>query len=534
MKIPLVIAFPLVLVSIQSLPAAAVRCGHADLSKLAKVVYVSPQGNDVSGCGQSATSPCKTIQQGTANCSGENCGVLVRYGVYKTGNPVSLADGVSLYGSCVFDETPYLYRSTVIGNPAIEAKGINKSTVIEGFVILGGTAVHSGEASVALIVSNSTGLVLRENILATGRGGIGANGNTPFAGGGQSGRYAPNSNTGGAGGVACSSSPPSGSTGKGGKGADLQQIFSSGCAFECNCSNNNYPASVGENGGNSGSVPGGAGGQRGSSGCACVGRGGGDAGTGPDGRPGNMGAASTQGGLPNSDTKGSFAGTIWRPNFGGTGTSAQVGSGGGGGGSGGFAALRGYDYSGFPGGGGGGGGCGGPGGTGAQQGGASVPLVLLVSSVAGLAGSNALIPGPGGQGGKGGIGARGGNGGSGVTGYLGQQYHVQQGVGGIVCKGTVPGRGGRGGNGGQGGAGSGGAGGNGGPSFGIAVVNSPPLSADGIVIYAGQSGRGGDLGPAGQNDAQNKGADGKTGLAGFSSDPIVSFTSTGLLFGPDQ
>ncbi|MBV8863812.1 MAG: hypothetical protein JO210_00260, partial [Acidobacteriaceae bacterium] len=325
----------------QNSAAAAVRCADADLSKLAKLVYVSPLGNDGNGCGQSETSPCKTIQQGITNCSGEGCGVLVRYGVYNTGNPLNLADGVGLYGSCIFDETSYQYRSTIMGNPAIQAKAIKKPTVIQGFVILGSSAVHTGEASVALVVSDSNGLILRQDVLASGKGGNGGNGNTPSAGSGGAGRGAPTGVSGGAGGSACFLNPPPGSTGKGGKGADRQQVHSQwGIAPKATCTNNNYPASLAEAGQPSGAVSGGAGGDRGSAGCACSG-GGGDAGNGGNGVPGKTGASGAQGGSPNPDTKGGFAGIIWRPNLGGTGTPGQVGSGGGGGGSGGYGALRG-------------------------------------------------------------------------------------------------------------------------------------------------------------------------------------------------
>ena len=523
----------LVLVSIQNLATATVRCANADLSQLVKVVYVSPQGNDVVGCGQTATSPCKTIQQGIANCSGASCGVLVRYGEYGTGNAINVADGISLYGSCVFDGTPYRYRSTIIGNPAIQANGVNKPTVIDGFVILGSNAVNAGDASVAFTVSNSAGLVLRENVIASGKGGNGANGSTPSAGAGQLGVIG-NASTGGAGGLACASNPPSGSTGRGGKGADTRPISSS-CNIPrgvCDCSERrDGPVSTGANGVNSSSVLGGVGGPPGLPGCACNDGKSGNAGTGQNGSNGSMGAPGTQGGAPNADTKGSFAGTTWRPNFSGTGAAGQVGSGGGGGGAGGFSALTGSgtNRNGYAGGGGGGGGCGGPGGTGAQQGGASVPLVLFASSGAGLAASNALIPGPGGQGGNGGTGAGGGSGGPGGLGFSGPQLFVSQTtvLGAPVCSGTVPGRGGSGGNGGQGGAGGGGAGGNGGPSFGIALVNSSPLSAGNIVIYPAQPGSGGGPGPGGQNNATNKGPNGNAGSPGFSNDQnsIVSFTS---------
>ena len=532
-------------VFVQNRAIAAVECAHGDLSHVQKVVYVSPQGNDIAGCGQSTASACKTIQQGIANCSGESCGVLVRYGVYNTGKPINVADGVSVFGSCIFDETTYRYRSTLIGNPAIQADGINKPTVLEGFVILGSAPLNAGEASVAVVVSNSKGLVLRANVIASGRGGRGANGNTPSAGIGELGGAATET-TGGLGGRACGSNPPPGSTGSGGKGADLRPITSS-CndpKGECSCGDRpEAPPPAGGNGASSGSVTGGAGGQPGTPGCACFydGRQQRDAGSGSDGRPGNRGDIARQGGSANPDTKGSFAGTTWRPNFAGTGPAGQVGGGGGGGGAGGFSALTdsGSNRNGFGGGGGGGGGCGGPGGTGAQQGGASIPLVLFASSVAGRAPSNALIPGPGGQGGQGGIGALGGTGGSGGLGFKGTQINVVQRtlanfpLAPEKCRGLVPGLGGKGGNGGQGGAGAGGAGGNGGPSLGIALVNSSSVSASHFIIYEPRPGAAGGRGTGGPGNETTAGENGKPGFSD-KNNSIVSFTSTNLPIGTNQ
>lgn len=532
MKTPQFLSLLLLQVFVNCTLAAAVSCAGADLSKLTSTVHVSPQGNDTAGCGSNPTSPCKTIQQGIANCRGEGCGVLVRYGTYNLAAPLQLVDGVSLYGSCIFDETAYRYRTAIIGRPAMRANGIQKPTVVYGFVISGSSGASAAEASFAMVVSNSTGLTLSHDVVASGRGAAGGNGNTGFAGAGEFGKYAPSDTIGGQGGRACTVSPPPGSAGKGGKGADFQQLHSSGCFLTCNCNNNNYPASIGKDGEKSGTVSGGGGGQRGTSGCACSNRSGGDAGGGPEGGKGNPGVCGTQGGVSNLDAKGSFAGTVWAPNRGGTGIEGQVGSGGGGGGSGGFGVVfpPTTDYPGYPGGGGGGGGCGGPGGTGGEQGGASIPLVLLNSSVAGLADANVLIPGPGGRGGNGATGARGGTGGQGASGRTGIRWQIGK----AACSGTVPGFGGKGGNGGQGGAGAGGAGGNGGPSFGIALVSSPAFSAGGITIYPAQPGEGGTLGTGGQNDGfQCKGGDGQAGRSGFSNDAnsIVSFDGASVHIG---
>jgi hypothetical protein len=517
----------LLLVSANSAFAVEANCAGADLSKLASVVYVSPQGADSANCGQNATAPCKTIQQGITNCHGDACGVLVRYGTYNVTAPVQLVDGVSLYGSCIFDEMPYRYRSMIVGRPAVRAENIKKLTTLYGFVILGSSPGNAGEASVALLLTNSTGLTLSHDVIASGKGANGAIGTSRNGSTGGYGRYS-SSNSGGAGGKACNANTPLNSPGDGGKGADYQQLASSGCFALCKCDNNNYPASLGQKGQSSGTVEGGGGAGRGGAGCMCDPNGGnaGEGGTGTNGSPGTCSASVAS---RNPDTKGTFNGITWTPNRGGDGSVGQVGSGGGGGGSGGFGVFyrlfeKAIDYPGSPGGGGGGGGCGGPGGQGGQQGGASIPVVLANSSTITIDAANALIPGPGGAGGTGGGGGKGGAGGSGVTGGRFQRWIIS----GAACNGTVPGYGGTGGNGGQGGAGSGGAGGNGGPSFAIALVNSPPLSIAGLSIYAAQPGAGGAPGPGGQNDSsQCKGGNGQEGVPGFSNNQnsVVSYTT---------
>ena len=522
------------LISILAVRTAAlafeVNCADADLSRLTKSVYVSPQGSDSSTCGQTASSPCKTIQQGITNCSGEGCGVLVRYGVYDVDKPIEMADGVSLYGSCIFGETTYKYRSTIIGHPAIRANRINKLTTVQGFVILYGSApAPPGQASIAMSVRESNGLVLSHNTFASGQGGPGSNGTSANGGPGGNGSPA-TSEGGGNGGLACPASPPERDDGKGGKGADYNQVRSSGCFLECNCSDANPNQSVGKDGNGSGDVRGGSGRGRGAAGCSC--RGGsassGDGGTGGKGNPGSCGI---KGGQWSENNKGSFRETTWIPSTGHAGDNGRVGSGGGGGGSGGYATYlyvgtsRGVtgvmNLPGRPGGGGGGGGCGGHGGQGGQQGGASIPLVLFASSLTAVPNTNVLIPGPGGRGGTGARGGTGGMGGTGGGGRGGQKHGSE-----LCGAGRSPGNGGNGGDGGQGGAGAGGAGGNGGPSFGIALISSQ-LQAGSITIYTAQPGNGGARGLGAQNDnSQCKAPDGEDGRSGFAdnSNSIVTFS----------
>ena len=506
--------------------ALALTCAQIQPPAYNASIYVSPKGVDNTTCG-TVEAPCQTIQEGILHCSVNNqtgsqsgCAVFVRYGLYAVTSPVQLANGIDVYGSCVFDDADPRYRTTVTGSPAFTASSINTKTLLQGFVVMGTDGSQPGQASIAMTVSGSSGLTISRSVLTSGKG---ADSTSPgavdgTAGGGGLPR---NNNSGGAGGLACSANPTT--TGMGGQGADFQQVYSSGCFVGCACSNNNYPNSEGRVGTASGAVQGGNGGLRSDQqGCMCGANG--DPGDGGTGSPGNPGACGTSGGGPSPDAKGTFSGITWTSTQGGSGDSGQVGSGGGGGGSGGMATVvGGPDIPGLPGGGGGGGGCGGNGGAGGRQGGASIPLVLSQSTITGLDVDNALIPGPGGTGGNGASGGKGGPGGAGDPGPKGHQTHVEQA---LYCSGNAPGSGGKGGAGGQGGAGSGGAGGNGGPSSGIALVNSSNNYSS-VVIYPTQPGTKGSGGAGGNNSSsQCTGAGGHDGVLG-ASDLILTFTDLG-------
>lgn len=491
----------------------AVYCAEVDITDPPRAIYVSPLGADTPTCGQSADAPCASIQQGIDRCrqAGPGCGVLVRHGLYTPPAPVELADGISVYGSCVFSGPHRGYRSVVRGRPAIRANRIMTPTMLHGFQIVGTDGVAPGEASIAMTVSTSTRLALSANVIASGKGADGRSGSPAGSGGRGGDGLAALGDAGGFGGPACAESPST-TAGRGGQGADFQQLYSSGCFLACNCENNNYPNSLGRPGQDSGTVKGGSGGDRASSGCHCSGTLNVSSGDGAPGTAGNPGACGRRGGSASHSVGGSFQETTWRPAQSGTGDTGDVGSGGGGGGSGGFAVTLAptTDYPGRPGGGGGGGGCGGPGGTGGWQGGASIPLVLFQSSLAGSVATNAFVPGPGGRGGAGTTGGSGGLGGSGHDGLAGHQNGPSG-----SCDGSFPGSGGTGREGGQGGAGAGGAGGNGGPSYAIAFVGSS-LVPDGYTGgYAGQPGFGGPKGPGGQNtSSQCGGAAGEDGALG--------------------
>lgn len=505
-----------------SSPAAV--CGEANLSKLTRLVYVSPQGVDGPTCGTTTTSACKTVHQGINNCTGSGCGVLVRYGLYPLSAAIQLSDGVSVYGSCVFDNStsePYrtMLQAPPDGKPAITASGINTATTLYGFVVLGSDATTDGQASIAMTVSSSKGLTISHTVLAAGKGADGASrGAEPQAGAGGPGGEPSAPDQGGEEGVACPSSLMVGS-GNGGTGADINRLRTSACnLFDCTCHTSSTLDAAGKTGQASGKVKGGNGGGIGAGGCACVFTPHARPGDGGAGRHGNPGACGNVGGKAISNVwgtvntnNGKFSN--WEPVNGGAGESGAVGSGGGGGGSGGYAVFVGVSHNrlfdGRSGGGGGGGGCGGTGGMGGQQGGASIPLVLVGSSLNLI--QNSYIPGPGGRGGNGGQGGIGGEGGPGAQGFPGHDIDI-----GPICipmHQRVPGSGGPGGNGGQGGAGAGGAGGNGGPSIGIALVEGSPAPPSESGIYDGSPGTPGSKGKGGQNaHDQCQGADGSDGV----------------------
>ena len=513
-------------------------------------VYVSSQGADDDGCGQTSKAACKTIQKGIQRCAASGCAVLARHGLYPTSATIELRDAVDVYGGCRFDGEPdRKYRTTIQaspepGTPAISATAINAPTTIHGLVVMGKNETANGAASIAMSISESKGLALTNSVLIAGKGGDGA-ASTPSLGAAGGNGSAPTCDTcRGAAGAACPSSPPTTGVGSGGAGAAQNALFTSGCFLDCNCSTSNGAESVGIAGQDSGSAKGGAGSGPGSSGCMCADRpatfGTVDPSAGAPGQPGASGQCGTQGGFHSVLIWGQpdSQGTDWRASTGGAGATASVGAGGGGGGSGGYATNgAGVDLSGYPGGGGGGGGCGGPGGQGGQQGGASVALALSNANVPGAAVQNGIVSGVGGNGGQGAAGGTGGPGGAGGGGSMFDQTPFL-----VVARCAVsaaPGRGGAGGTGGQGGAGSGGAGGNGGPSVGILVRGSSPAPPSATGVYLGTPGAGGAPGNGGVNP-HCTGAAGLTGAQGgraavFQFDqPLASMLPPGVQLSKGQ
>jgi len=495
-----------------------VACGGVNVAGLARVVYVSPAGSDGAGCGATPASACATIQQGINSCSGTGCGVLVRYGRYRTTATINLANGVNVYGGCVFTSTANPNYRTVIdaspapGTPALAATSIASATTVNGLVVIGKDETANGTASIAMAVSSSSGLTLNRMVLVGGSGGAGATGGSASSPGGSGGRgedFIP----GGSGGLSCASNHTT-DDGNGGPG----QVSVPGFAQPDGC----YPQgrTTTTSGNASGTVIGGVGGSTGGNGVFCTA---GAPGAGGPAGSGNAGACGTPAQV-SPLSGGTFAGVVWTPSSGDSGSTGAVGSGGGGGGAGGVCSYLTnsdyhIDYYGGPGGGGGGGGCGGNPGNGGQQGGASIPLVVANSTLAFDLTQSVVVPGPGGRGGDAGNGSAGGTGGGGGSGqnYGFTLFWAQQ------CGGA----GTDGGSGGYGGAGSAGAGGHGGPSVGVALVGTSVAPASVAGVYAplpGGPGNGGTGGAAAPSSGACSGPDGPSAVSGLAA-PFFNFNN---------
>lgn len=225
---------------------SAAICGDANLAALRNRVFVAPQGTDGSGCGASASTACKTIQQGIANCGATGCGVLVRWGSYSTSEAgaalpdrIVLREGVNVYGGCLFDGEPDRKRRTIVrgppdGQPAVTAAGIRTATTLQGVMVLASSGQTPGAPSVAMTVEASTGLVLRHTRLVSARGADGGAGQPPgpAAQGGAGGAGGQGGSDGGA---ACQTPGGGPETGIGGAGGIHDTGISDCGLFSCNC-----------------------------------------------------------------------------------------------------------------------------------------------------------------------------------------------------------------------------------------------------------------------------------------------------------
>jgi hypothetical protein len=444
-----------------------------------KAVFLSPRGND--GNDGSIAFPKRSLAAAisTAAATDSKRAVYIAQGDYVERETIGITEGVNIYGGYSIDfsqrgtRTNQSFDAFVSGlSVAATATGIAVPTILDNFAIIASNTREPGASSIALLVQNSPGLILRNMLFKSGTGGDGQTGqdNSVFRGerGGDGQR----------GEDACD-------------GALLDQLFGQQCGVKRGASPSVSTCGVrGGAGGDGGarraagdpgaigtpSTPGGGGGIAGANNRLGTGGGNGFSGsTGGTGGPGSPGTGA-----------GTFVGSEFKPAFGGIGETGQPGAAGGGGGGGGSGCCDDFiqcalsfclgEDTGAGGGSGGAGGCGGPGGGGGGGGGGSFALVVADTPV--TIESCEFTAGRGGKGGTGGTGGPGGPGGQG-------------GSGGSQAKG---GRGGgEGGDGGEGGTGGQGGGGAGGPAIGLVLVGAATgTSITTPVFHLGVGGAGGD------------------------------------------
>jgi hypothetical protein len=367
--------------------------------------------------------------------------IRVAGGVYP--QALSLRSGVRVMGG--YDGASWRRTSspTFVGSGGVAVTGRNVSDVIlDGLVMQSGDVSDPGASSIALLLENVTGVVVRSSRVLAGRGADGRAGANGAPGG--------NGGAGAAGQLPVACFP--GVTRSGGDGANSSFAAGGRGGFGSTVDGGDGVRGGGADGGD-----GGPGGRR-------IGGGG------QNGREGRIGAAGARGQDGRGGEEfGALADGVYQTAAGANATAGGNGSGGGGGGGGAGAAAA----CGASGGGGGGGGARGAIGTGGTGGGGSFGVV--VSGSVTLEGVEIVTAG-GGNGGAGGRGGAGGNGGAGGAGRSGS------GVLGASGKGGVGGKGGEAGHGGGGG---------GGPSIGILETAGAQVTATGVTFTLGSGGTGG-------------------------------------------
>ncbi len=419
-------------------------------------IFVAPSGVDGPACG-SRTEPCGSVRYGAMRGSHENkrtyvCGTE---GTYAESVVIgSEHDGFEVYGG--FDCSDWSHDDAIRTHvkpsdpdPALVLENVATSAFFDRFHFESPDATQPGGSSVAVHVSNSQGVVLRNCEMDAGRGangspgGSGANGDDgATAGAAQNGMDSdPSAPLEDQPGGSWPSMSACGSLG--GKGGD--GIREDGPPGESGAPQTGVTPPNVDNGGAGGNSDIDA-----------------DPGTqGSNGHPGEHAAPPAQ--------AGTFIESGFVPTHGSAGTEGHPGQGGGGGGAGGSKDFA--DFVAASGGAGGMGGCGGKGGKGGDGGGASVALVVWNSPI--TLDHCVLRSAGGGHGGDGGDGGQGGLGRPGGTGGEDTLWNS-------------PGAdGGHGGDGGPGGAGSGGTGG---PSYGIAYKGAEPTRVNGTALYPGFGG----------------------------------------------
>jgi hypothetical protein len=401
-------------------------------------VFVAPGGSDDTRDG-SRTAPFATIQAAIDNSGGKR--VYVCAGEAPYDETLRIADAVEIYGG--FDCETWLYDAAnvvQIESPDTIAVTVTSvdGAVFHDLAIGASDATDLGGSSIAMLVGDSTGVVLNRVSLTAGAGAKGADGRH------QDEQRAPQGTAGNPGADACTNSGSGGewawsscggtqSENGGGEGGDGGTSTSDGEAGQAGLPRE--PAT-------SDGLPGA--GETLANDCR-------DGTRGASGASGNAGAAGPPVGTLSVDG--------YDPSDAQRGLDGQLGQGGGGGGGARApSSCGGGTPTGAGGGSGGGGGCPGRGGGGGQSGGASIALASVNSGI--VMEAVTLVAVEGGRGGNAGRGQRGGAGGVGADGGA-------EGDDGLPgCDGRD---GGAGGSGGPGGAGSGG------PSVGIAYVGQAPV-----------------------------------------------------------
>jgi hypothetical protein len=480
-------------------------------------VLVSTSGSDMSTCGRSPNTPCRTINFGIARAitDGLSC-VFVRAGIYN--EVVVLQGNVDVIGGYDLQWAPGPYTDPahrVQINGALDGATGEYLTVrahnlpgparmaqmiLQGPNATGTSGLNGRSAYVVHVKASNLTLENVQVIAGNGANGInGSNGTNASLSMAQSG---------GAGGpgdefvTACNSSSRGAG---GGGGANPSCSFANGGGggfggfMDTDCS---FPPDFDALPGTSGSYAATNGpgyGAPGSGAGVCAG-----GGAGQNGRHVNgVGGARNSAGTIN-------ASGFWYGNAGGSGTLGDNGSGGGGGGGAG-GCDAGTDSYGAGGGGGGAGGCRAPGAGGGGGGGGGSFGVMAVSFSTVTATSCQFVRGNGGNGGAGGAGGQGQPGG----------------LGGVGGPGPGGGPGGNGGKGGHGGHGGGGAGGFGGRSAGILYTPGTSIIQSSTFISgsAGSGGPGGISAP-GAPPLDDDGSDGQTGQAGTHSSVYAAVNAT--------
>ena len=408
--------------------------------------------------------PLKSIAQGIAAAKGaQKNHVYVSQGTYA--ESVEMEAGVSLFGGYSAKNGWGRSKSYVTqiqgGSTAVRAMNIGVPTVLDGFTITSANTGGSGASSIGVLVSGSTGVELRYNIIESGAGGAGGPG-------------------------AFGTQGPAGGTGSGGQSGCE---YGNACLGFCGSCSRPAGGAVGSSPCQAPGGKGGDGGDSGGTGGAGIQGGGLNGGAGgpggaktKNGTPGTKGGpgANGQHGLPGAEI-GQIAPEGYVPANGGAAGPGGAGSGGGGGGGGGGDESGCFSGSwcktyGSSGGGGGGGGCGGTAGGLGGGGGGSFGVLIFGGKPALL--GNAIASGAGGTGGSGGQGGPGGGGGP-------------AGPGGAKGDNDTQGLGVAGGGGGDGGPGGAGGGGGGGPSIAVVCGGGATPVLSGNQLNKGQGGSGG-------------------------------------------